>query len=214
MLDDRRCHGISTDFPWKSGPMEFSRPEYWSGLPFPSSGDHPNPGIESRSPPLQVDSLPAEPQGKPNNTEVGSLSLLQWIFWPRNRTKVSCIAGGFFTNWAIREVYLNEELKCTLDRAYIKCLICSNFLLRIPWALPLLCVFLAGGRRVGKTETDCFYSSLFLVTAVTGPSLRVLLFKTSMHLPTSSQQPTSFLLLKCTRRSFPYEECIANNSEE
>ena len=39
-----------------------------------------SPGIEPRSPELQVDSLPAEPQGKPKNTGVGSLSLLQWIF--------------------------------------------------------------------------------------------------------------------------------------
>ena len=45
--------------------MEFSRPEYWSGLPFPSPGDLPNPGIEPRSPTLQADSLPAEPPGKP-----------------------------------------------------------------------------------------------------------------------------------------------------
>ena len=41
--------------------MEFSRPEYWS----PSPGDLPNPGIKPRSPALQLDSLPAEPQGKP-----------------------------------------------------------------------------------------------------------------------------------------------------
>ena len=47
---------------------------------FPSPGDLPNPGIEPRSPALQADSLPAEPQGKPENTEVGSLSLLQGIF--------------------------------------------------------------------------------------------------------------------------------------
>ena len=60
--------------------MEFSRPEYWSGLPFPSPGDLPNPGIAPRSPPFQADSLPAEPQGKPKNTGVGSLSLLQGIF--------------------------------------------------------------------------------------------------------------------------------------
>ena len=38
------------------------------------------PGIEPRSPTLQVDSLPADPQGKPKNTGVGSLSLLLWIF--------------------------------------------------------------------------------------------------------------------------------------
>ena len=60
--------------------MEFSRPEYWSGYPFPSPGNLPNPGIEPRSPALQADSLPAEPQGKPKNTGVGGLHLLQWIF--------------------------------------------------------------------------------------------------------------------------------------
>jgi len=41
--------------------MVFSRQEYWSGLPCPPPGDLPNPGIESRSPALQVDSLPTEP---------------------------------------------------------------------------------------------------------------------------------------------------------
>ena len=41
--------------------MEFSRQEYWSGLPFPSPEDLPDPGIEPRSPILQADSLPSEP---------------------------------------------------------------------------------------------------------------------------------------------------------
>ena len=45
--------------------MEFSRQEHWSGLPFPSPGDLPNPGMEPRSPALQVVSLPSEPPGKP-----------------------------------------------------------------------------------------------------------------------------------------------------
>ena len=40
--------------------MEFSRPEYWSGQPFPSPGDLPNPGIKPRSPALQADFLPTE----------------------------------------------------------------------------------------------------------------------------------------------------------
>jgi len=60
--------------------MEFSRPEYWSGEPFPSPGDLLNPGIKPRSYTLQADFLPAEPPGKPKNTGVGSLSLLQQIF--------------------------------------------------------------------------------------------------------------------------------------
>ena len=46
----------------------------------PSPGDLLNPGIKPRSHALQADSLPAEPPGKPKNTGVGSLSLLQWIF--------------------------------------------------------------------------------------------------------------------------------------
>ena len=43
-------------------PWGFSRQEYWSGLPCPPPGDLPNPGIEPRSPTLQVDSLSSEPQ--------------------------------------------------------------------------------------------------------------------------------------------------------
>ena len=43
--------------------MEFCRQEYWSGLPFPSPGDLPDPGIEPRSPALQADALPSEPPG-------------------------------------------------------------------------------------------------------------------------------------------------------
>ena len=59
--------------------MEFSRQEYWSGLPFPSPGDLPNPGIEPRSPTLQADSLPSEPPGKPiNKVHLGFINPLLW----------------------------------------------------------------------------------------------------------------------------------------
>ena len=71
--------------PWIIQSMEFSRSEYWSGsgqntgegrVAFPISRGSSQP----RSPTLQVDSLPAEPQGKPKNTGVGSPSLLQQVF--------------------------------------------------------------------------------------------------------------------------------------
>ena len=70
----------------------FPRQEYWSGLPGPAPGDLPNSGIESRSPTLRVDSLHSEPPGKPNNTGVGSLSLLQGIFLTQesNRGLLHC----------------------------------------------------------------------------------------------------------------------------
>ena len=50
--------------------MGFSRQEYWSGLPFPSPGDFPDPGVEPWSPALQADALTSEPPGK----------LIQWRF--------------------------------------------------------------------------------------------------------------------------------------
>ena len=49
--------------------MEFSRQEYWSGLPFPSPGGLPDPGIKPRSPALEADALTSEPPGKPNVLE-------------------------------------------------------------------------------------------------------------------------------------------------
>ena len=131
LSDSLRPHGPYS--PWNS-PVEF---HYGVGSLSILRGFS-NPGIEATSPTLQADSLPVEPPGKPKNTGVGSLSLLQWMFptqesnqgvlhcrwilyqlshkgsptvveWvtypfssgcsqSRNRTGVSCIAGGFFTN--------------------------------------------------------------------------------------------------------------------
>ena len=65
-------HSVISNFvtPWTVAhklPLSigFSKQEYWSGLPFPSPGDLPDPGIEPRSSALQADSLPSEPSGKP-----------------------------------------------------------------------------------------------------------------------------------------------------
>ena len=68
MLDVQSCRLFVT--PWTVAlpaplSMGFSRQEYWSGLPFPSPGDFPDPGIEPRSPALQADSLQSGPPRKP-----------------------------------------------------------------------------------------------------------------------------------------------------
>ena len=55
------CNPMNCSLP-ASPSMGFSRQGYWSGLPFPSPGDLPNPGIEPGSPALQADTLPSEPQ--------------------------------------------------------------------------------------------------------------------------------------------------------
>ena len=77
----------------------------WVALPFSRGSSQPrDQTLTQGSPTLQAHSLLAEPKRKPKNTGVGSLSLLQGIVPTfRNWTGVSCIAGGFFTNWAIRE---------------------------------------------------------------------------------------------------------------
>ena len=66
--------GLTLATPWTIAyqapqSMEFSRQEYWSGLPFPSPGDLLNPGIEPGSPALQADAFLSQPPGKPKNVE-------------------------------------------------------------------------------------------------------------------------------------------------
>ena len=71
MLDTQSCpthlltHGL---YPSRLlCPWDFLGKNNWSGLPFPTPGDRPNPGIEPGSPILQADSLLSEPPGKPYN---------------------------------------------------------------------------------------------------------------------------------------------------
>ena len=58
------CNPMDYNLPGSSVP-EFSKQEYWSGLPFPSPGDLPDPGIEPGSPAFQADALTSELPGKP-----------------------------------------------------------------------------------------------------------------------------------------------------
>ena len=71
-MSDSATHGLYS--PWNSLGQNVGM-----GSLFLTPGDLPNPRIKPRSPTLQADSLPSEPPGKPKNTGVGSLSLLQQI---------------------------------------------------------------------------------------------------------------------------------------
>ena len=68
-------------------------------------GNLPNPGIEARTPTLQADSLPAEPQGKPKNAGVGSLSLLQCIFPTKELNR-----GLLICRWILYQLSYQEIL--------------------------------------------------------------------------------------------------------
>jgi len=86
--------------------MGFSRQDYWSGLPFPSPGDLPDPGIEPGSPTFLDDALTSEPPGKqcsrPGfNPWVGKIPwrrerLPTPVFWPGE-------FHGLYSPWGCKE---------------------------------------------------------------------------------------------------------------
>ena len=78
--------------------MGFSRQEYWSGLPFPSPGDLPNPGIKPRSPTLQADALTSAPPGKP------------WTMCELDHKE-----GWAPKNWCFQAAVLEKTLESPLD---------------------------------------------------------------------------------------------------
>ena len=83
--------------------MEFSRQEYWNGLPFPSPGDLPNPGTEPRSPALQADSLLSEPPRKPTYKDRELLIIrLPWfvLAWlPPTDLRTTVLYSSVATLW-------------------------------------------------------------------------------------------------------------------
>ena len=93
--------------------MEFSRPEYWSGQPFPSPGDLLNPGIEPGSPELQADSLPTEPSGKQRLTLY--LFSVGWAFTLASK-EPSMYSG---------EAYKSTPLPCPVIRMNIVLIACT-----------------------------------------------------------------------------------------
>jgi len=87
--------------------MGFSRQEYWSGLPFPSPGDLPNPGIEPGSPVLQADRVLSEPPGKPHYRE-------RILAIPTREEK--CLLVGEEPSQYEKELRYQEKEKWTLCR--------------------------------------------------------------------------------------------------
>ena len=84
--------------------MGFSRPEYWSGLPFPSLGDLFKPGIEPGSPALQENSLHSEPPGKPSpNRREGTCSTIRRVRYSGMKVKVKSLGRVrlFVTPWTV-----------------------------------------------------------------------------------------------------------------
>ena len=91
--------------------MGFSRQECWSGLPFPSPGDLPNPGIEPRSPALQADALPSEPPGKPRKERKWSRSVVSDSLRPHGPEKGMATHSSIL-DWEVRWTEEPGGLQC------------------------------------------------------------------------------------------------------
>ena len=105
--------------------MGFSIKEYWSGLLFPPSGDIPDPGIKSRFPALQADSLPTELWGKPFT--VHNIYILYYIYYKGPSSQGYGFSRGHVWMWELD----CEETECWRNDAFE--LWCWRRLLRVPW---------------------------------------------------------------------------------
>ena len=100
--------------------MGFPRQEYWSGLPFPSPGDLPDPGIEPRSPALKEDSLPAEPPGVclwykfTQASVVGSSTVTQRVLSLWNKTRSNKAEHGLSSSPATPQSWHLGNLMITM----------------------------------------------------------------------------------------------------
>ena len=75
--------------------MGFSRQEYWSGLPFPSPGDLPDPGIKPKPSAFQAEALTSEPPGKPLSFLKDNVKL-KWCFFKNSVSFIFGCAGSWF----------------------------------------------------------------------------------------------------------------------
>ena len=108
--------------------MGFSRQEYWSGLPFPSPGDLPYPGIEPRSPAFWADALSSKPPGKPNKPRQ-CIKKQRYYFTDKGLSNQSCDFSSNYVqilelnhkeswgpkNWCFWTVVLEKTLENSLD---------------------------------------------------------------------------------------------------
>ena len=110
ILKSEICSVVS-DFviPWTIQSMEFSRPEYWSGSVSLLQGIFPTQGLNPGLPHCRQILYQLSHKGSPRILDWVAYPFSRGSSWLRNQTGVSYIAGGFFTNWAMREAHLSSS---------------------------------------------------------------------------------------------------------
>ena len=110
ILKSEICSVVS-DFviPWTIQSMEFSRPEYWSVSVSLLQGIFPTQGLNPGLPYCRQILYQLSHKGSPRILDWVAYPFSRGSSWLRNQTGVSYIAGGFFTNWAMREAHLSSS---------------------------------------------------------------------------------------------------------
>ena len=161
--------------------MEFSRQEYWSGLPFPSPGDFPKPGIELRSPALQADSLLSEPPGKPVHQDVCPRIC---VFYPNKQFQKGVFFCGLSAMvlmkfWSVIHVCL---VKMSKYMTYSQFAVRAGFLCANSFH-EQVCICDSNGMRFISEKTNCW----FLVLRSTPPPASPDNFRPFPFVPTRCQ---------------------------
>ena len=172
--------------------MQFSRPEYWSGLPCPSPRDLPNPGIEARCPEMQADSLPSEPP----DVDIANSSI------PQRKTTFSLLSLFLKTSFVSSIWQLSPSV-------FLALMLTANFLsidvTQIPDLLlpnPHICSLKIKALNIFSTfflHLRPYFSFLFFLLEGKDPHLRVI-SPFRGHLPTSGDIHDCH----CWGRSMPF----------
>ena len=106
------CSAVSdSTIPWTIQSMDFSRPEYGVGSPSLLQGIFPTQGSNPGLPHCRQILYQLSHKGSPRILEWVAYPFSRGSSWSRNQTTISCIAGGFFNNWAIREIHCSHLLR-------------------------------------------------------------------------------------------------------
>ena len=168
----------------------------WVGFPFSRGSWRSSPGIELRSPTLQADSLPAKPQGSPR--------ILEWVAYPFSRgfsqprywTRVSCIAGRFFTNWAIRETPELYELHIYLEINPLSVVLFAIIFFHPEGCLFTLFIVSFAVQKLLSLSRSHLFTSVFISITLGGGSEGIFLwFLSSGVMPVFPLRVLEFLVL-------------------
>ena len=178
--------------------LEFSRQEYWSGLLFPSPGDHPNPGIEPGSPALQTDALPSEPLGKPTALTIQTCKVMSLFFNMLSRFVIAFLPRSkhLLISWlqSLSALILEPKKRKSVPGSTFPLSICHEVM--GPDAMILVFWMFSFKPLSSFSLIKRFFNSskwLFAIRVVSSAYLKLLIFLLAILIPACDSSNLAFL---------------------